>query len=212
MSDAAPASTSRGPSSRHARDPFRTPRRSFTVTGTSTAIAIASMIRHARSCSSRRCAPAPVSRHLLHRAAEVDVDNVRADLLDHARRIGHRLGLGAEQLDRERVFVGRDAQVAERPLVAVLDARATHHLGADETGSVAPSLPTKRLHADTGHRRQHEPRGHLDRADTPGCAQVDHGLRDGTEPLLTSVRRAGYHSRPLSGPVGPALSSLEAFQ
>ena len=41
--------------------------------------------------------------------------------------------LRAEELDRERMLVRGDAQVAERPLVAVLDPGAAHHLRADET-------------------------------------------------------------------------------
>ena len=62
-------------------------------------------------------------RHLLHGAAEVDVDQVGARLLDHARRLGHRLRLGAEDLDGEGMLVGGDAQVAERTLVAVVQVR-----------------------------------------------------------------------------------------
>ena len=60
VSDAAPASTRRGPTSRHVRDPFSTPRRIFTLTGTDTAPATASTIRHARSGSASSVAPAPV--------------------------------------------------------------------------------------------------------------------------------------------------------
>ena len=56
----APASTSRGPTSRHVREPFSSPRRIFTVTGRSAAVATASTIRHARSGSSSSVAPAPV--------------------------------------------------------------------------------------------------------------------------------------------------------
>ena len=46
-------------------------------------------------------------RHLPDRAAEVDVDDVGAGGLDHPRRLGHRAGLGAEDLDRERMLVRR---------------------------------------------------------------------------------------------------------
>ncbi len=60
VSDAAPASTSRGPTSRHVRDPFSSPRRILTVTGTETEPATADTIRQARSGSSSRVAPAPV--------------------------------------------------------------------------------------------------------------------------------------------------------
>ena len=57
---AAPASTSIGPTSRHVREPSRSPRRIFTLTGTSTAVATASTIPQARAGSSRSVAPAPV--------------------------------------------------------------------------------------------------------------------------------------------------------
>ena len=60
--------------------------------------------------------------------------------------------LGAEDLDRERMLVGRDPQVAERALVPVLDPGAADHLRADEPGAVAAALAAKRLHADARHR------------------------------------------------------------
>ncbi len=60
VSEAAPASTSCGPISRQAREPFSRPRRIFTVTGTDTASATAETILQARSGSSSSVAPAPV--------------------------------------------------------------------------------------------------------------------------------------------------------
>ena len=60
VSACAPAATRRGPTSRHASEPSSSPRRIFTVTGTSTAPATAATIRSARSGSSRSVAPAPV--------------------------------------------------------------------------------------------------------------------------------------------------------
>ena len=177
VSEDAPASTSRGPSSSAAREPFCTPRRSFTVTGTldragdrlddaARAIGILEEVRAGARL-----------RDLLHRAAEVDVDDVGSDGLDHARGVRHRSGVGAEELDRERVLVGGDAEVAERLLVAVLDPGAAHHLGAHEAGAVAASLAPKRLHADARHRA----RGRGAWAPRPGrsasFAKVDHGRR-----------------------------------
>ena len=82
-------------------------------------------------------------------------------------------GLGAEDLDRERMLVGRDQQIAERALVAVRQAGAAHHLGAHETGAEPPSLTSERLHADACHRREHEPARHFDGADPPGVPKVD---------------------------------------
>ena len=135
-------------------------------------------------------------RHLADGAAEVDVDEVGAGRLDHPRRLGHRPRLGAEDLDRERVLVGGDAEVAERLLVPVLDPGAADHLRADEPGAEAASLAAKRLHADARHRRQDEPRRDLHVADVPAFAQVDlHGLLmvlTGIDP----IRSCRYHSGP----------------
>ncbi len=135
-------------------------------------------------------------RHFAHGAAEVDVDEVGARRLDHPRRVGHRARLGAEDLDRQRMLVGGDAQVAERLLVPVLDPGAADHLRADETGTETAPLAAKRLHADPRHRRQHEARRDLDVPNVPALTKVDvHGL----SMVLTGIDhiRAGrYHSGP----------------
>ena len=52
--------TRRGPTVRHAREPFSVPRRIFTDTGSGVAVATASTIRAAWSGSSSSEAPAPV--------------------------------------------------------------------------------------------------------------------------------------------------------
>ncbi len=120
-------------------------------------------------------------RHLPDGAAEVDVDEVGARGLDHPRRLGHRARLRAEDLDRERVLVAGDAEVAERALVPVLDPGAADHLRADEPGAEAAPLAAERLHADTGHRRQDEARRDLDVPDAPAFAEIDgHCFADGT--------------------------------
>ena len=111
-------------------------------------------------------------RDLADGAAEVDVDDVRAGGDDGRRGLGHVCRLGAEDLDGERPLVFRDTQVAERALVAVVDAGAAHHLGADETGAVTPTLPPERLHAHARHRREHEPRGDLYGADAPRVTKI----------------------------------------
>ena len=71
------------------------------------------------------------------------------------------------------MLVGGDAQVAERPLVPVLDPGAADHLRADETGAEAPPLAAERLHADARHRRQDDARRDLDVPDPPALAEVD---------------------------------------
>jgi hypothetical protein len=115
-------------------------------------------------------------RHLLDRAAEVHVDHVGARSLDHPRCLGHHRRLGAEDLDRQGVLVDPDPEVAERPLVPVLDPGHRHHLGAHEAGPVAAALAAERLHADARHRRQNQAAGDVDAAQGPVLAQV--GVHD----------------------------------
>ena len=197
VSDAAPASTSRGPTTRQSREPFAVPRRIFTETGSAVAPATASTIRAAWSGSSRSEAPAPVFVTFLHGAAEVDVDDVRAGRLDHPRRLGHRDRVGAEDLDRERVLVGGDAQVAERLFVAVLDSRDGDHLRADEPGAVAAALPAECLDAHAGHRSEHEPARDLDAAEGPGLVEIDAASAPMVAVALAAPMRRGYYGRPL---------------
>ena len=154
------------------REPFSSPRRIFTVTGASTASATAATIAQARSGSSSSVAPGAGLRHLADRAAEVDVDDVRARILDHPGRLGHHRRVGAEDLNGERVLVARDPQVAERPLVPVLDPGAADHLRAHETRAEAAALAAKRLDAHAGHRREHDPAGNLDCPDPPGVSEI----------------------------------------
>ena len=172
VSVAAPASTSCGPISRQVREPFARPRRIFTETGSEIASATASTIAHARAGSSRQCRARAGLRHLADGAAEVDVDDVRAGVLDHARRLGHHAGLGAEDLNRERMLVGRDPQVAERALVPVREPGAADHLRADEPGAEAAALAAEGLHAHARHRREDEPGRDLDGPDPPGFVQI----------------------------------------
>ena len=114
--------------------------------------------RQARSASSSRCAPAPVRVTFLTGQPKLrsTMSAPTASTIRAASAIEPRLG--AEELDRERVLVGGDAQVAEGALVAVLDPGAADHLGAHEPRAVAPALAPERLHADARHRREHEAR------------------------------------------------------
>ena len=74
------------------------------------------------------------------------------------------------------MLVGGDPEVAERLLVAVLDAGAGDHLGAHEPSPESASLAAERLHADARHRREDEARRHLDGVDEPALPEVDlHG-------------------------------------
>ena len=171
MSAAAPASTSLGATESAAREPSSRPRRIFTVTGTATASATADddPAGAIRVLEQRRTGAG--LRDLPDRAAEVDVDDVGARVLDHARGLGHDGRLGAEDLHCERVLVRADQQVAERALVPYERPGAAHHLGADESCAEAASLASKGLHADACHRCEDEPGRDLDRPDPPGCCE-----------------------------------------
>ncbi len=115
-------------------------------------------------------ATGPGLRHLLDRAAEVDVDDVGAGGLDHPRRLGHDGRFGAEDLDRQGMLVRGDPQVVERPLVSVGDPGHRDHLRADEPGPVTAALAAKSLHGDPRHRGEDEAGRDLDLADEPGFA------------------------------------------
>ena len=114
--------------------------------------ATASTRRQAWSGSSSSEAPAPVFVTFLTGQPKFMSTMSAPGGLDHPRRLGHRDRVGAEDLDRQRVLVGADPQVAERPLVAVLDPGHGDHLRADEPGAVAAALAAKCLHADACHR------------------------------------------------------------
>ncbi len=95
---------------------------------------------------------------LAHRAAHVDVDHLGAALGDDRRGGAHRVRVMAEQLDRERMLVGMDAQeLAVGAGVAVLEPEARDHLGDGETGPVALRLQAHEPVADARKRREHEP-------------------------------------------------------
>ena len=88
---------------------------------------------------------------LRHRAAHVDVDDVGAHLLDHARRFGHPRRLAAEDLDGDGPLLFGVLGVLERAIDAAHQPLAADHLGHDE------AAPTLALHQaakrGVGHTR-----------------------------------------------------------
>jgi hypothetical protein len=70
------------------------------------------------------------------------------------------------------MLVPRDPEVAESPLVAVLEPGAAHHLRADQSGPVAPALTPERLDAHPGHGSEHEAGRDLDFRDPPGLTKI----------------------------------------
>ena len=112
-------------------------------------------------------------RDLAHRAAEVDVDDVGAGGLAHARGLGDRGRIRSEDLHREGMLVAGDAQVAERARVAVREAAGRDHLRAHEARAEAASLPPEGLHGDSRHRREHDARGNLHLADLERRREIE---------------------------------------
>ena len=105
-------------------------------------------------------------QHLRHRAAHVEVDQRRPGRGRHRRRLAHHLGIGAEQLDRDRALVGMDAQhLLDRAPVAVGDREARDHLGDRQPGAVAVRLQADEPVADPGQRREQDAVGELDVGD-----------------------------------------------
>ena len=109
----------------------------------------------------------PGLRHLPDWASEVYVHDVRARRDDHPRGLRHHAGIGSEDLDRQRVLVPADAQIAQSPLVSMLQPGAADHLRAHQPRPVASSLTAKGLHRDTGHGCQNEAGRDLDLTDPP---------------------------------------------
>jgi hypothetical protein len=132
-------------------------------------------------------------RDLAHRAAEVDVHDVRAGVGDHPRRLGHHGRIGAEDLHGQRVLVAGDAEIAKRALVSVVQPGATDHLGANQPRTEAPALAAEGLHAHARHRGEHEPGRNLHRPDPPGGAEID------------------VHGRPMIAGLAGLLRSLTPF-
>ena len=130
-------------------------------------------------------------RHLAHRAAEVHVHDVGARGLDHPGRLGHRSGVGAEDLDCQRMLVAADPQVAEGALVPVLDPGAGDHLRADEPGAEAAPLPAEGLDAHSRHGSEDDPGRQLDRPDPPGFVQFHAHAGMVARPPLTTLAAGG---------------------
>jgi hypothetical protein len=73
------------------------------------------------------------------------------------------------------MLVRADPEIAERPLVPMLDSGAGDHLRANKAGSEAAPLSPEGLDAHPGHRGEDDPRGHLDGPDFPALAEFQQG-------------------------------------
>ncbi len=104
---------------------------------------------------------------LLRRAAEVQIDQVEAEVLHHARGVGQRRGIAAEELRRDGVLVAIERQVLLGLLVLVADdAVGRGELGHHQTAAaqIADEAAEDGI-GDPGHGREHGRRANLDAAD-----------------------------------------------
>jgi len=78
-------------------------------------------------------ARAAVAFHdFVHRAAEVDIDDIEAAVLAHARGIGHDGGVGTEKLAGNGMLFGFEIEIAEVAVVLLRGAGADYAVRAGE--------------------------------------------------------------------------------
>ena len=170
----------------------------------STARTIASAIA-ARPREGRRAAPAPapVLQHLGDGAAHVDVDQVGAGRLDGPRGLGHRVRLGAEELDADRVLVGDDRRAS--PSVLRLPWWMPKLATISDTARPAPCRRDWRRKAQLampGQGRLHEAVLEREAADREALREAARGPRRAASappsPRARPARRACASSSPPS--------------
>ena len=99
--------------------------------------------------------------HLIDRTAEVDVEDVEAQVLAHAGGIGHDCRIGAEQLRGDRMLLRIEGQVLQGAggfLAAAggADAMRAGELGHDQAAAAqSADEAAEDGVGDAGHRRQH---------------------------------------------------------
>ncbi len=94
---------------------------------------------------------------LAHGAGHVEVDEVGAGGHRPPRRVGQHVGVGAEQLEPERVLVLPVGEVVERAPVVVVHAVGGDHLRVDEPGPPAAHAAPERRRREAGHGSHEEP-------------------------------------------------------
>ena len=102
--------------------------------------------------------PGQLTHDLAHRTAEIDVDDSRAVVLLQLGRLGHAVGIAADQLHRHR-FLDRVPSRLLDALPRFADRRfAGDHLGHIEARAIAPHQAPERQVGHAGHRREHHRR------------------------------------------------------
>ena len=130
------------------------PRRVLTVTGVVDRLDDATRhFDHERHVAHHARAGA-ASGDLLHRASEVDVDDVGAGGLGHARRFGHRFDQVAVDLDADGAFGLRYFEFFERLGRVADQAVRRDEFGVDHIGAELLAHRAERRIGDILHRRQ----------------------------------------------------------
>ena len=111
--------------------------------------------------------PAVALHDFLGRTAEVQVDQIEAEVLHHAGGVRKRRGVAAKQLRRNRVFVAIKREVLFGFLVLVPDdAVSRGELGHHEAAAAqVTDEPAEDRVGDASHRRQDRRRTDFDSAD-----------------------------------------------
>ena len=124
------------------------PMRNLTVKGMVTAARTALKMRLDQRQVAQQAGAAVAGDDALGRAAEVEVDEVEAGVLDDARGVGQRLGVRAEELRRDGVLVVVVGEVA----LALGLAHAREAVGRGELGhdEAAAGLLVRRRLLDVG--------------------------------------------------------------
>ena len=103
---------------------------------------------------------------LAHRAAHVDVQNVRAGVCQrHGRGLGHDLRLVAEDLHGGRVLVRRRPEQLLRFFIVIDQRLGAHHFRAGEGSALRAAQRTKWRVGHARHGRERERAADLDVSD-----------------------------------------------
>ena len=136
------------------------------------------------------------------------------------RRLAHHVGVGAEELDRDRALVGVDAQhLLDRAPVAVRDREARDHLRDRQPGAVALRLQAHEPVADPGERREQDPVRDLDVRDRKGdvrggwtaARRSALGVSTGERRAADGERRSAFRSQISRRPVSVSRSSTSSI-
>ena len=137
-------------------------------------------------------------QHLRDGTSHVQVDQIRAGGGDGRGRIAHHLGIGAEELDRNRPLVGVNAKhLLGRAPIVVSEGVAGDHLRDREPGAVALGLHAHEPVADAGERGEQDTVSELEVGDAKRRCQGrlgDQALRSQISLSPVSVSRSSISS------------------